>query len=374
MKFYKKTVITAILFLCYHLVCAQIITGVVCDHSTKLPVSDVYVYLDGTSIHSITNSSGKFELVPNSVVNTKLVLHHLSYETAFIEHPFQKLPDTLFIKSRLYVMPEITILADRFTRKQKMKAFREQFLGMSRAGRSCTIANEDDIQLRVDMENRRLLATSDKPIVVVNDYLGYKISFILIDFWVQYGVSVVNLDNDDVHSSFFSVVSLFINMVSDNKKIKRRRDNVYENSSNHFFKSWVNDALKDNHFILFNRGLPIDYRHYFSIKDTLSQKILSIIPETNYDTSMNTAVTDSPRAASFGIDKGENMLYTGPDLSGKISVLHRKKARSDIYFMTDFLLIDRYGNIDPIDEIAFGGQMGTNRAGDMLPIDYEPGD
>jgi len=350
MKFHK-TIVIVVIFLWQNLAGAQVITGIVCDYSTKQPVSDVYIYLDGTSINTITNSLGKFELKSKSVINTKLVLHHLSYETLLIDRPFEGVPDTLFIKGKVNTIREVTITADQFTREQKMKAFREQFLGMSRAGRLCTIVNEDDIHLKVDMQTRRLFASSDKPIVVVNNYLGYTTTFILIDFWIQYGVAVVKLDNDYVNSSFFSVVSLFTDMTADNRRIKRRRDNVYERSSNHFFKSFANDALKDNNFMVFNKSFPVDYRQYFAVKDTLSQKMISIIPDT-----------DINRELSF---------YTGPKLTGFISVLYRRNVRSDIYFTTDSFLVDRYGNNDQIDKILFSGQMGENRAGDMLPIDYE---
>ena len=391
---------------------AQVITGVVCDFATKLPVSDVFVYLDGTTINTITNISGRFELKTKSVINTKLVLHHLSYETAIIGQPFKGLPDTLYIKERVKTIREVTVYADRFTREQKMKVFREQFLGMSRAGKSCTIMNEDDIQLTVNLYTRRLVASCDKPIVVINDYLGYQITFILVDFWVQYGI-LSRLDSDYAQSSFFSVVSLFTDMAPDSRRIKRRRDNTYELSSNHFFKSFANDSLKDYNFVLFNKMLPIDPSQYFSIKDTLSQKMISIIPcavmssdtvvqsvSNNYefrnDTVMqNERITDIlakrnfpdslmrkptsigtiPKTTTSCINKGENMFYTGPKPSGIISVLLRRKllrsnVQSDIYFMTDSFRVDRYGNIDKIEKILFVGQMAENRAGDMLPIDY----
>ena len=405
----ENTIAITILFLCHFLANAQMITGIVCDQSTKLPVSDVHVYLDGTSINTVTNILGKFELRTNSIFNSKLVLHHLSYETAIIDHPFEGIPDTLYIKERVKTIREVTIQADLFTRQQKMKAFREQFLGMTRAGKSCVIENEDDIQIRVDMRTRRLLASSDKPVVVVNNHLGYKISFILLDFWVQYGFAIVGLDNDYVQSSFFSVVSSFTDMEPDSRRMKRRRDNVYDHSSNYFFKSFANDALKDNKFILFNHSFPIDPNQYFSIKDTLSQKMISIIlsaeiekdtavqsvsnnyefrndtvmrngrivgflPKTNLSDTLKreqTIMGAIPTASTSGLNKGENMFYTGPKLSGIFSVLHHRKIQSDIYLMTDSFLVDRYGNIDQIDKISFTGQMGENRAGDMLPIDYE---
>jgi len=353
------------------------ISGVICDQDTKLPISNVHVYLDGTSIQTITNNSGRFELKPKSVINTKLVIHHLSYETYIIDRPFEGLPDTLYIQEQIQTLNEIIVSADRFSRRQKLKAFREQFLGLSRAGRSCTIINEDDIQISVNMLSQRLFAFSDKPIEVVNNYLGYKISFILVDFWIQYGSEIrnnehfFNLTNDHMQDVFLSVISSFNDLAPDRNNIQQRRINVYEMSPNFFFKSLANDALTENKFTLYNRGVPgasrangfrvisfinavqVDHRQYFAIQDTLTQKLIHIIPDTD-------------------IYKGIGS-HSGQPLSGIISVLNQRNKTnpSDIYFTTDSFLVDRYGNTDQIDKIWFSGQMGTYRAGDMLPLDYE---
>ena len=361
MKYCQKTIVVIIILLWCCCAGAQeiVITGIVCDEDTKLPITNVHVYLDGTSVKTITNNSGRFELKPKSVINAKLVIQHLSYETAIIDRPFEGLPDTLYIKDQIQALSEVTISADRFSRRQKMKAFREQFLGMSRAGRSCTIVNEDDIQLYFNMQSQKLLAFSDKPIEVVNDYLGYRISFLLVDFWVQYGAfgsisiqGVSRLDNDYVQSSYYAVYSSFSDIDPNNSSIKQRRDNVNEKSTNYFFKSFAGDALTENQFTIFNNGYPVNYQDYFSFKDTLSHKMISIIPDTDINT----------------VDE----MQLGAQFTGSISVLYRKNDRSDVYFMTDSFLVDRYGNIDKIDQVLFNGRMGSNRAGDMLPIDYEP--
>ena len=357
---YNKRIITVTCMFLWHCVLAgaQVITGVICDKDTKLPVSNVSVFLDGTSINTITNNLGKFELKTASIINTKLVLQHLSYETAVIDRPFAGLPDTLYIEERINILSEVSVVADRFTRAQKMKAFREQFLGLSRAGRSCTIMNEDDIQIFYNMQTGRLTATSDKPIEVVNSYLGYKVDFTLMDFWVQYGSIVIGsvLNSGNAQTAFFAVVSSFSDMAPDNRRINQRRNNVYERSSNYFFKSFAYDALNENNFRIFNAPLEVDHRQYFATKDTLSQKMIHIIPGTD-------------------INKGivfNNIFDSGSELSGRISVLYRRDVRSEIFFMTDSFGVDRYGNIDRIDSVWFDGQMGANRAGDMLPIDYEP--
>ena len=342
------------MFLCHCLAGAQIITGIVCDEDTRLPISNVSVYLNGTSINTITNISGIFELRTASVINTRLVLQHLSYETAIVDHPFEGISDTLFLKVQVYSLFEVTVSADPFSRKQKKKAFREQFLGMTRAGRSCTIMNEDDIQLTFNMQTRRLRASSEKPIVVVNDYLGYKVSFLLVDFWVQYIINT-NLNSDYAQNSFFAIVSSFTDINPDSRRIKQRRDNVYERSSNYFFKSFAGEALRNNNFTLFSKSSPINYSNYFAIKDTVSQKMISILPDTDINTMTSLFSTVSRQL----------------EIKAIISVLYRRNVRSDILFMTDSFWVDRYGNIDKFDEIMFSGHMGDCRIGDMLPLDYE---
>ena len=209
MKHYKKTIIVAILLLwrCYASAQEITIAGVICDEDTKLPISSAHVYFDGTSINTITSNLGRFELKLKSIINSKLVIQHLSYETTLIDRPFEGLSDTLYIQEQVQSLNEVVVVADPFSRDQKMRAFREQFLGLSRAGRACAIMNEDDIQLYFNMHTQKLSASSDKPIVVVNNYLGYEISFTLMDFWVQY--NKVGLNVKDRLNTYFAFVSSF---------------------------------------------------------------------------------------------------------------------------------------------------------------------
>lgn len=367
MKYYQKIFSVVIMLSWNCFTSAQVINGIVCEENTKKPIENVHVYLNGTSSYTITNVFGRFELSSKSEINTQLVLQHLLYKTISINNPFGKLPDTLFLQEQTYEISEITVSADRFSRQQKMKAFREQFLGTSNAAKLCTILNEDDIELYFNMETYTLLASSGKPILVVNDYLGYEVSFTLVDFWTQYSRGAVNLENGYVLKSFFAAFSSFTDIAPDKRKIKERRDNTYELSSNNFFKCLSNDALKENQFTLYKDQLPMDHRQYFTIKDTLMQKMITILPETE----VNTVTTANPNS---GVRVRVANTNSDPELTGAISVLKRRNIRSDIFFMTDSFLVDRYGNIDKIDQIFFSGsgQMGKSRAGDMLPIDYEP--
>jgi len=111
---------------------AQTIKGIVCDKDTKEPIPYVYVYLDGTSVNTLTDTLGRFRLETKSMINTKLVLLQVAYETYIIDQPFKELPDTLFLTEKVTSLGEVEVAAsgkpDPFTRDQKMRAFREQFL------------------------------------------------------------------------------------------------------------------------------------------------------------------------------------------------------------------------------------------------------
>jgi len=337
---------------------AQTLTGVVYDKDTKESIPGVYVYFDGTQIVDVTDNSGKFTLSVRQMINTRLALRHVAYHTIIIENPFANIPDTIYMEERPNVLGEV-VVRPQFTRQQRLRAFREQFLGTTQAGRSCKILNEDDIQTWFNVATKTLFASSDKPIEVVNDYLGYRVLFDLVDFQVEY--SNITLDRDKVIQSYFAVTSSFIDLRSDNRRIKRRRDEVYQNSSTFFFRNFVNNTLNESGFRIYKGGLPTDYRQHFAIEDTLSLKMIRLLP-IDYQVHFRTDSVQTIRLMPEDFCKSQLSTF---------SVVYRRK-QSDIRFLTDALLVDQYGNIDQIDKILFLGVMGQNRAGDMLPIDYEP--
>lgn len=327
---------------------AQTLTGHVYDNKTKKPINEAYVYLDGTAIHTTTDINGYFELIADKIINTKLVINHIAYEVALIENPFEKTPPKIYLKEQANVLNEVIIQADRFTRKQKMNAFREQFLGNTKAGKSCIILNEDDVQVYYNEETQTLSASANKPILINNNYLGYKLLFELIEFTVQYNNKT--LDNESVKQSFFLGTSSFIDLNSNNSKIKKRRDDVYKTSSTYFFKNLANQTLKESNYLVFNKSYQVNPYMFFTIKDTLSFKQVEVDPDS-------------------GIDRFV-LGYKQP-VFGKISTLYDKKIQSSVIFLTNKIWVDNYGNITPVDKVIFSGHMADQRVGAMLPIDYE---
>jgi len=111
----------------------------------------------------------------------------MSYEIAVIDDPFKKETHEIYLVEKTVEVDEVAVVAKagRYTRQQRLKAFKQQFIGDPLALKYCKIQNEDDIFLYYNEATRTLTAASEQPIIVENDYLGYRIHFTLSDFKIS---------------------------------------------------------------------------------------------------------------------------------------------------------------------------------------------
>ena len=258
------------------------------------------------------------------------------------------------------ILNELTVLPSPFSHKRMLKAFGEEFLGVTKAGKSCKIVNENDIRIRFDPQTNTLFASSDNPVVVINEYLGYKISFSQLNFQAEY--SNTSLNQGRIKRTFYTMTTSFLDLYPDDEIIKKRREATYENSRAFFFKNFANNTLKEAGFKIYKiafflntktRFQILDVNEYYTVKDTLSQKMIQPVPAASFNSA----------------DSRKNALNRHLAGIKTINAAYRGKV-SNVTVLTDTLLIDRYGNIDKIDKVQFSGEMGKYRAGDMLPVDY----
>jgi len=327
---------------------AQTIEGTVYDSKTKESIVGAVIYLHGTSIATTSNVDGNFRLVVGSIINTTLVISHLSYESLIIEKPFEHREKTFYLREKMNVLAEAVVVADRFSRVDKMRVFKEQFLGTSVAGRSCVIVNEEDIILNYDHATNTLFGRANHPIIVENRYLAYKITFDLHSFVVQY--SKMTLHMPDATKVFFTGTSSFVDQSPFNIMFARRREEMYLRSSQHFWKNFTTDKLDETKFKIYNGYRQIDRDKYFIISDIASQKRVYIIPGTNIS------------IRHYRVHEEEIYGVTG--------VQYRGKFRSEVVFLINHFFVDEYGNPDAVDRLMYFGDMGEQRLGDMLPMDF----
>ena len=158
---------------------SQSITGTVVDEN-KQPLPGANIYFDGTTIATITDENGKFNLNSGIKINSLLAISYIGYQTQYISKVDDK-PLFIVLKEANNTLDEVIIYKDRFTRKEKMKLFREQFLGKTSNAKLCKIENEDAILFRYDKKSKSIKAFADEPLQITNSSFGYQINYELVD-------------------------------------------------------------------------------------------------------------------------------------------------------------------------------------------------
>lgn len=326
---------------------AQNIEGKVSNQEGD-PLEGVSVYLDGTSIGTITNQEGYFKLITTTKFNTSVVIKLIGYEDVVISNPYQ----AKFFDVRMSVkeneIEEVVIVDDGFSRKSKLEIFKKQFLGTTKSGKQCKILNEDALILIYDRVKNILTAKSFEPIVIENPYLGYKLEFKIYDFYIKF--SKRSVSDIDVIQSLFLGTSKYYD--TSTKEVQRKnRNKVFYGSQMHLFKTIISQSWDAKSFVLYQGSFPVIAKDYFEItkeNDFYRVKVTGNYMKTN-------ELTTNRFFASY------NLLYN-------------KKNQSKIVFNTDEFFVDAFGNNTHRDQIIFGGDLGTQKIGNMLPLNFEPTD
>lgn len=318
------------LFLYSSLASAQTLSGYVFDDVSKEPMIGASVYFDGSSIGVITDEEGYFSLTLKRKLTSPLVISYIGYNDVQLESPWEYDTLKIYLKPKAVQLSEIILTADPFTRQQKLRAFRREFLGSTRGGKSCKILNEGVIDLYYDMTKKELIATSDEPIIIQNKYLGYELRYKLIDSKISY--SSVSLSELDINEVFYVGTCFFIDKQENIIKNENRRQREYKGSLLHLMRATSKKEWEAEGFTFFKGSFQVNPEKYFTIVDSLGMKKVS--------------------------------------LPHKLTVLYKKHKRSAMHPKSDYYFIDGYGNFYSPEALTFSGVIGTKRIGDLLPLDY----
>ncbi|MDV6168360.1 carboxypeptidase-like regulatory domain-containing protein [Flavobacterium sp. DG1-102-2] len=343
-------------FLTYFFAAAQTISGYVYDEMEHKPLEGANVYLDGTTHKTVTDGKGYFSLSVPQKINTILAVSFMGFQTYLMENPFdQKSPVTIILKEDATKLNEVVISKSTlFSRKEMLRAFRKNFLGQSPAGSSCKIENEDDIFLYYDTQTLTLIAEARKPIQIINKRLKYHVVFDLEGFQVNYRQKTLN--EVDIVNSFFAGTTFFADS-SENGNADKKRNEAYLGSHSHFLKSLANGKTAEEKYELYVDKFKADFAEYFAVEDTVNVKKISVIKTPPRPNIILGSKQKEPKVSKFRF-----VRYT---------ILYDKKLQSFLTFDRGVFYIDKNGLFTPINEVLFGGYMGTLKAGDLLPVDYD---
>jgi hypothetical protein len=303
---------------------SQKIKGRVFDNDTKKPLPYASVFLNGTTIGTLTDVSGNFNLEISENKKLPVAVSAIGYYSALLSDYSAETLQTIYLVPKVYELDEITV-SSRTNRAKYMEMFKKQFLGPTINGSQCTIDNEDDIAFIYDKTKNILTALSNEPLKIENRSLKYEIDYFLDDF--EYSPSNGQLKLLGIY--------IFRDVNSRNRtdsiKVERKREAAYLGSRMHFFRSlWHDDLASEGYIVADTSFKVVTYKKLVLDIDTIEKYVVNKrilnIDFKRYETSVMEILQDS------------------------------------VYF-------EKSGYFDP-EGISWNGDMAKQRIGDMLPFDY----
>ena len=304
------------------------------DAFSEEPLVGVSIFYNGTTVGTITNEKGFFELTSQKLMATNLVVSYIGFETIILDGSKTGSQKNIFLKERAIKLDEVVLKPDTWSRQKKLAIFRRQFIGSTPAGLRCKILNEDAISLYYNQDKNILYAYADKPIIIKNNSLGYSITYNLNDFEAHFLENTPSGLNA-VRSTYFAGLAFFseLNPKKRKKSHFKKRKKLYAGSKLHFMRALSKKKLTIEGFQVFKNKLEVEPYSEFRLE---AKK------------------------------KSVQIFQSGEALS----ILYDKKEQSSIKIKNSFFYIDGYGNHMPPKNVFFGGKMAQIRVGGMLPQNY----
>ncbi|WP_346855462.1 carboxypeptidase-like regulatory domain-containing protein [uncultured Draconibacterium sp.] len=153
------------------------ISGRIIDSESQKPIPHVEVFISGTTVGCITDTAGIFQIKPPYFPCT-LVADHIAYESFVkpLEHGGNLLID---MRPSNYSLHEIAV-SGKDRRKRNLRFFYSHFIKENRD----QIKILNDSALIFQRDKMQFIARTNEPLLLINDYLGYKIKVILDEFKV----------------------------------------------------------------------------------------------------------------------------------------------------------------------------------------------
>ena len=224
--------------------------GTVMAADTKKPLPAVSVYLNNTSIGTITNSKGIFILRNIPSEKFKLIASSIGYETYAEMIDPKKISGDIVIT--LNPKPEqldkvVLVPDDPNGWKKWGKLFTDLFIGTNSNSNQCHIENPEVIRLRMNPDNT-LTAFAREPLVIMNYALGYEIKYKLEEFEFDFNTKIVSYNG----YAFFK--DLGLSNKKKEVKYEQERKETYLGSLMHFMRTYFINKLDTQGFEMRNLG------------------------------------------------------------------------------------------------------------------------
>ncbi len=344
---------------------------VLADEDTKTVIAGAHVFVDNSSIGTISGDDGNVLLEIGTNHAQSLILSHINYETAVVlfENFKAILPgDTILMQSNGILIDEVNIVSERGRKwKKNFKKFRRGFLGEGRPASKCKILNPEVLRFR--MEGEVLHTTAVNLIEISNKHLGYNISFLLEAASIE----------DDGASTYRGFAKFQEIEGMKDKKMEKLREKYYVNSLQHFLLSLIQSADEK---VLKQRGYKISVEKYAqgNFKPLYAAKPSELVSQDsstgNYRLQFSDFLTvehlnieDKSSARQVVSVSGAEQQKFGADRTQDMSS-GNQPVLSRLYKIEEYLLFNSNGVVVNKAASREYGYWANQRLSTTLPYDY----
>jgi len=354
-------------FFAFGSIAAQTVSGVVREKGSGLPLPFANIFVNNTTQGIATDNEGKFRLSGDFPAQIEVVASFVGYVTQVRiisfenENEVEVIFELAFNESNL---SEVELKAKRDKSwERNLKSFEEVFLALpdDPYKSQIEILNPwviDFEKINVKKGRNYLKASAQEPIHILNNALGYEITYYLEDF---------RLMRDG--SRFFGQVyyePIASESVEKDARWKEARQSNYYGSLKHLNKSILLNTPDSVDFALFKtKPAPIDG---FRSNDFLEELNKTIVP-IRKDSILRRPSGD-----------GTFRIF----LNGTLEVHHLDKEWINEYYTTiyhpiswiqapeGYYDIDRNGALIDPTQLVLSGYLGRRRVARTLPLDFDP--
>jgi hypothetical protein len=378
------------------------IKGKVTSANSRAAIANCDVFVNGTCAGTKTDMQGNFELANVPAGQHDLIVVAKGYQPFFISFTDNTLP--VETNPVLEPMPLATSeYSDPENRTYLTDVFSTAILGPSGNLDKCSIKNPRVLKFWYYDNGNKLKVTTDEPLRIINNALGYEISYRLSHFEMDMNTGLTSFDG----------YSLFKEMEPKNhaqqEKWGRYRMEAWNGSLCHFLKSLYAGSLKQEGFTVYQLR-QTENAERGRVKEMYNDVLLSQSrrPKGGANkTVMNTTgipadsmayyrkVMESPDSIEFVRDKeidANSLLVKGEEMykiltfAGSLEVSYHKKYYARVRIprqpeadlisymglaKSHTVSIDAFGNYYEPDGIVYNGNwVGGRGLADLLPAEY----
>ncbi len=382
-----------------------IITGRIINHNDKKPIANASVFLSNTTIGNESANDGSFKLKGVKSGKYQIIVSVVGFKT-YNENIVAN--NNLIDLHDIELVPEVKILNEVSVRYKAdpdrglyLKWFKEQFLGTSELAVDCALINPEVLDFEYDKNEYILTASSYDFLVIENKALGYRLKYLVNDFSYRTNLEM----KQDLQFHGFVLFEEMKGTVGQEKRWKRNRQNAFEGSEMHFFRSLVSNRMEEEGFrvlqwaiylnperpadnvieskITYFKKLKADNKKYSdSLRFWEKKKDLKKVFETIMDYPLSeeeiVRLTSQKDLFSLGCDMDNlHITYNKYHRFPKKGLAYRlddqsNKETSVLYFNQPYVYFDKDGTVTNVESFALSGAWARNRVAELLPYEYEP--